>query len=84
MDAASYPGRVDPAGVLIFEASRDACIQESSRRALREAMGWPETVSLAYGHRIAFAGITPLGGNWICHRAWEFLRQRLLPEPSPS
>jgi len=78
VDAANYPGRVDPETVLMFEASRDDCIQESARMALWESMGRPERISLNYGHRIAFAAMTPLGGNWICHRTWDFLQRRLL------
>ena len=39
--------------------------------------GRPQLISLDYGHRIAFAAMTPLGGNWICDRTWEFLKQRL-------
>jgi dienelactone hydrolase len=77
VDAANYPGRVDPQSVLMFEAARDECITESPREALWEVMGRPQKFSLNYGHRIAFAAMTPLGGNWICDRTWEFLQQRL-------
>lgn len=84
VDAANYPGRVDPAGVLIVEASRDNCIQESARTALWETMGRPLRYLLNYGHRIAFAAMTPLGGNWLCHRTWEFLQQRLLSSADPG
>jgi dienelactone hydrolase len=84
VDAANYPGRVDPEKVLMFEASRDECIQESARMALWESMGRPERISLNYGHRIAFAAMTPLGGNWICHRTWEFLQRRLLSTDQSS
>jgi len=77
VDAANYPGRVDPRSVLMFEAARDECITESPREALWQAMGRPQLISLEYGHRIAFAAMTPLGGNWICDRTWEFLKQRL-------
>jgi hypothetical protein len=77
VDAANYPDRVDPQSVLMFEAARDECITESPREALWQAMGRPKTLSLNYGHRVAFAAMTPLGGNWICDRTWEFLQQRL-------
>jgi dienelactone hydrolase len=80
VDAANYPGRVDPRSVLMFEAARDECITESPREALWQAMGRPQLISLEYGHRIAFAAMTPLGGNWICDRTWEFLQQRLMVE----
>jgi dienelactone hydrolase len=77
VDAANYPGRVDPESVLMFEATRDECITESPREALWQAMGRPKLISLDYGHRVAFAAMTPLGGNWICDRTWEFLQERL-------
>jgi dienelactone hydrolase len=77
VDAANYPGRVDPRSVLMFEAARDECITETPRAALWHAMGRPKLISLDYGHRIAFAAMTPLGGNWICDRTWEFLQSRL-------
>ena len=77
VDAANYPGRVDPESVLMFEAARDQCITESPREALWQAMGRPRLITLDYGHRVAFAAMTPLGGNWICDRTWEFLQERL-------
>lgn len=76
VDSANYPDRVDPATVLIFEAGKDECIPESSREALREAMGGPKVFSIDRKHRRAFLDITPLGGNWLCHRTWDFLQER--------
>jgi len=76
VDAASFPGRVDPATVLVFEANRDECIPQSSRQDLKRTMGWPRTYTLDRKHRQAFIGITPLGGKWIFHRTWEFLSER--------
>jgi dienelactone hydrolase len=84
VDAANYPGRVDPASVLIVEASEDECIPESSRSALRQAMGRPMTYQVHARHRMAFIGITPLGGNWLCHRTWDFLEQRLDVASTPD
>jgi dienelactone hydrolase len=80
VDAASYPGRVDPRKVLIVDAGRDRCIPETSRDALWEAMGRPERISLDYGHRMSFLSMTPFGGSWMCHRIWDFLEQKLLAE----
>ena len=40
-------------------------------------MGWPKTYSMKYTHRMAFVGITPIGGNWLCRRTWDFLAERL-------
>lgn len=76
VDPASYPGRVDPETVLIFEAARDECIPESARLALWETMGRPMTYKIGSEHRQAFIGLTALGGNWLCHRTWEFLQRR--------
>ncbi|MEE4272013.1 MAG: dienelactone hydrolase family protein [Thermoanaerobaculales bacterium] len=76
VDSANYPGRVDPETVLIFEAGKDECIPPSSREALKQAMGNPMVYTIDRKHRWAFLDITPLGGNWLCHRTWEFLRRR--------
>ena len=76
VDSANYPDRVDPATVVIFEAGKDECIPESSREALRETMGQPLVYSIDRKHRRAFLDITPLGGNWLCHRTWDFLQDR--------
>jgi len=82
VDSANYPDRVDPATVLLFEAGKDECIPESSREALREAMGRPKVYSIDRKHRRAFLDITPLGGNWLCHRTWDFLQDRFDLEES--
>lgn len=84
VDAAAYPGRVDPESVLIFEATRDECIPQTSREALKEAMGRPATFGIDRKHRQAFIGITPLGGRWIFHRTWDFLAERFGIVEDPS
>lgn len=76
VDSANYPDRVDPASVLIFEAGKDECIPESSRAALWETMGQPKVYSIDRKHRRAFLDLTALGGNWLCHRTWDFLQGR--------
>jgi len=78
VDAASYPGRVDPNDVLILDSGRDKCIPESCRDALWDALGRPERISFNYGHRMSFLSMTPLGGSWMCRRIWDFLETRLL------
>jgi dienelactone hydrolase len=80
VDAANYPGRVDPATVLVIEAGKDTCIPEEARRALWETMGRPEKITFNYGHKTAFISMTPLGGSWMCRKAWEFLEGRLLED----
>jgi dienelactone hydrolase len=80
VDPATYPGRVDPRRVLIFEAGRDHCAPEPSRTALWETMGRPERIILNYGHRRAFLSMTPLGGSWMCREIWEFLQGWLIGE----
>jgi hypothetical protein len=84
VDAATYPGRVDPASVLIFEAGRDRCIGERPRNDLWVTMGRPLKYTLNYGHRIAFFSMTPLGGSWMCRKTWDFLEERLLGDPQKS
>ncbi len=78
VDASNYPGRVDPRTVLMIEAAKDSCITEPSRKALFEAMGRPELITLNYGHRKAFLSMTSMGGNWMCDRIYEFLDEKLL------
>jgi len=78
VDAANYPGRVDPNRVLIIEANRDKCIPEKSREDLWLALGKPERISMDYDHAPAFYSMTPLGLSWMRRRIWEFLEARLL------
>jgi len=79
IDAATYPGRVDPSRVLIVEAARDECVPETAREALWEAMGRPERIKLGYRHKQAFLAMTPLGLNWLPNRIWHFFDQALEP-----
>lgn len=78
IDAATYPGRVDPEKVFIIDAARDDCMIEECREAMWEALGRPERLTMNYDHRAAFYSITPLGFNWLRYRIWEFLEPRLL------
>jgi dienelactone hydrolase len=78
VDAANYPNRVDPKGVLIIDASRDKCVPEKSREDLWLALGKPERISINYDHAPAFYSMTPLGFSWMRRRIWEFLEARLL------
>jgi dienelactone hydrolase len=79
LDAASYPGRVDPSRVLIVEAARDQCMTQSSRKALWKAMSRPQRLLLDYRHKQAFLAMTPLGFNWLRRQIWDFLQQTLEP-----
>lgn len=79
IDPASYPGRVDPSRILLFEAARDTCVPEDCRVDLWEALGRPEKITLDYGHHKAFLSITPLGNNWMRRQIWEFFETKLLP-----
>jgi hypothetical protein len=80
VDAAHYPGRVDPKKVLIVDASLDDCMAPECRDSLWEVMGRPERLTMNYDHRRAFYSMTPLGFNWLRYRIWEFLEPRLLNE----
>jgi len=78
VNAANYPGRVDPETVLIFDAGKDECVPESARDSLWEAMGRPERYTINSNHRHAFYTMTPLNFNWMRKKIWNFFEDRLL------
>jgi dienelactone hydrolase len=84
INAASSPGRVDPARVLIFDAGRDECVPESARDSLWEAMGRPERFTIDADHRHAFYAMTPLRFNWMRKKIWSFFETRLIEGPAHS
>lgn len=73
INPASFPGRVDPSRVIMFEAEYDTCIPKSGRDALWNAMGKPQRVIWPYNHKMAFLTMTPLGLNDMRHRIYNFL-----------
>jgi Dienelactone hydrolase family len=73
INPASFPGRVDPKHVIMFEAEYDTCIPKSGRDALWNAMGRPERITWPYNHKMAFLTMTPLGLNDMRHRIYKFL-----------
>jgi hypothetical protein len=73
INPASFPGRVDPSRVIMFEAEYDTCIPKSGRDALWNAMGKPQRVIWPYNHKMAFLTMTPLGLNDMRHRIYKFL-----------
>lgn len=77
LDPADYPGRVDPAGVLVVDAARDDCIPPQSREAWWRALGKPERISMNYSHRGAFLAMTPLGFNFLRREVYRHLAERL-------
>ena len=72
-DPARFAGRVDPAKILIFDATFDDCIPQRARDDLWEAMGRPERISIHAEHRQAFFAMTPFEGNFIRHKIYVFL-----------
>lgn len=84
LDPAQFPGRVNPEHVLIFDSKYDECISESSRNDLWATMGYPERVSLLYDHETAFLAMTPLGKNYIRHKAYRFLEQIFFSDTDPK
>jgi dienelactone hydrolase len=84
LDAANYPGRMDPNRVLIFEAGRDECVPQSTRDALWQAMGRPERYIIDRKHRPSFYTMTPLHLNWMRKKVWSFFETRLLECPAYS
>jgi len=79
-DAANYPGRADPARILIIDAAKDHCIPPDAREALWEVLGRPQRISLHYGHKKAFLSMTPLGFNWMRKQIYRFFELKLGPE----
>jgi dienelactone hydrolase len=79
-DAATYPGRADPARILIIDAAKDHCIPADARDALWEVLGRPQRISLDYGHKKAFLSMTPLGFNWMRKQIYRFFELKLGPE----
>jgi len=78
-DAAAYPGRADPARILIIDAAKDHCIPPDAREALWEVLGRPQRISLNYGHKKAFLSMTPLGFNWMRKQIYRFFDLKLGP-----
>jgi dienelactone hydrolase len=72
-DPARFAGRVDPAKILIFDATFDDCIPQHARDDLWEAMGRPERISIHAEHRQAFFAMTPFEGNFIRREIYAFL-----------
>ena len=82
-DPARYPGRADPARVIMFDAYFDECVTEGKRDALWELMGRPERYIILDGHGAAFLAMTPLNFNWMRHAIYEFF-DRTLEGPKAS
>ncbi len=80
VDPATYPDRIDPSRVLMFDAGRDECVPQSARDALWEVMGRPERYTIDRNHRRSFYSMTPLRFNWMRKKIWRFF-ERVLLEP---
>lgn len=77
INPASFPDRVDPKRVIIFDAAYDTCIPESGREALWQAMGKPQRISWPYNHKMAFLTMSPLGLNTMRRKIYNFLEETL-------
>ena len=82
IDPLYVAGHIDPATVLYIDARHDGCIPPASREALWEAMGRPERITIAYGHKSSFLSMTFLGLDVTTRRIVHFLDRRL-GEPAP-
>jgi len=80
VNSASYPGRVDPARILIIEAAEDSCMPEPSRSRLWTTMGQPERIRYAYDHKTSFLAMTFLGGGNLQKHVYRFLDKCLAHE----
>ena len=76
-DPASYPGRADPSRVLVIDSYFDTCVPEAAREALWEVMGKPGRISIFESHKGGFLALTPLAGNWMRGRIYEFFDRAL-------
>ncbi|MDJ0983424.1 MAG: dienelactone hydrolase family protein [Kiloniellales bacterium] len=76
-DPARYPGRADPARVILFDAYYDECVTEGNRDTLWELMGRPERHIILDGHGAAFLAMTPLNFNWMRDAIYEFFDRTL-------
>jgi dienelactone hydrolase len=77
INPARFTGTVNPQRIIIVEAGRDRCISKSGRDALWHAMGEPRRVIWPINHNVGFLTITPLGGNIMARRIFDFLDQVL-------
>ena len=73
----NFPGRVDPARVLVIDSRDDECMPERARDALWLAMGKPERISFHYGHKTSFLSMTPLGANYMRRQIYRFFERSL-------
>ncbi len=81
VDPVRVASHIDPASVLYIDARHDGCIPAISRDGLWEAMGRPERITIAYGHKSSFLSMTFLGLDVTTRRIVRFL-DRHLPEPA--
>lgn len=77
VNPASFPGKVDPKRVIMFDAAYDTCIPESGREALWQAMGKPKRITWPYNHKMAFLTMSPLGLNTMRRKIYNFLEATL-------
>jgi len=84
INPAHYGDNIDPRAMLIIDAQRDKCIPQSARDDLWLAMGRPERLSLAYGHRMSFLSMTFLGLHFTNREIVDFLDRTLLAADDPG
>ncbi len=77
LDPAIYISKANPENVLIIDARNDACMPESARDALWNALGQPERITINYGHKTSFLAMTPVGFNFLSGAIVKFLRRHL-------
>jgi hypothetical protein len=72
-NVASYPMRLDPCRVLIFDSYYDTCIDQHTREELWNAMGQPERISFYAGHKGSFGSMTLAGGYFMRCKIMNFI-----------
>lgn len=77
LDPVNIAGKMDPQRILMFEAGKDSCMPENSRKDLWMAMGRPELLTLPHSHKSAFISFTPIGLNRSQVKIIEFFERVL-------
>lgn len=75
-DPASYRGLFPPSErILMIDTLRDQCMPGDAREAFWDALGRPPRLTLAYGHKQAFLGMTYLGFGFLNRAMAGFLEK---------
>ncbi len=71
VDPADFAAYIDPNDVLFAQARFDGVVPERNYRILREALGFPETVKVPFGHYSSIIGL-----NYLTAKGSRFMKER--------